>query len=1008
MQRFFEEVLRRKVLPVAVAYAIGGWLLLQIGDVLIGLLELPGWLGKVLVALVAIGLPIALILAWIYDWTPKGIIVTGDEAAAPARTFTFSEPEPIDVGEMQLVSPELGELIGRHAECNTLRECLQSAKDGIGGIVLIGGEPGVGKSRLGDEALAIGRDMGLLPLTGHAYEDRSVPFITSSEILEEATQVLPGEVLRNVLGGTAPEISKLLPNLRRVFPNIPEPTELPPEQQQRFLFNAVLEFLQRLGQCTPVVLMFDDIHWADDSNIALLEHLAPHMRKLPILMVGTFRDVESDMGEPFKRSLATMSREPYVTRIALHRFTRNDVLSLLTVLSGHDPPPNVVNAIFEETNGNAFFVQSVYQHLADEGRLFDDQGDWRTDIDTRTLDVPDSVRLVTGRRIAKLDQATQDMLNVAAVMGVRFRVPVLETAVDSDVLDGIEEAEAAQLLKRSTGKREIRYEFVHALARYTVLHGLSAPRQQKLHLQVADAIEKVRVRNLDEHAAEMAFHLVEAGSYADEENTVHWLRVAGENGMASAAFEEAREYFDTALEVLGDEQTEIRADLLHLHGGASRTLGDIEGFVADYSDAFSLYESLAYGEQAARIAATMGHHFAWSAQYEAGHALIDRALALVDSQDSPDHCRLLSTKCLIYSSSGDPVSAKRLYMAAEQSARQLGDALLLAEVLINKSYALWHALSARTHQPVHEAAAILRQLGREWQLADCLLIEKAGLVLAGNFEGASRIDAELMPIAKRHSAYTTLGLGYYYTAVCAQARGDLEGSIKALRDSRETYVAASLPWTHAVDGYQSANMLLIGNDQEGRKLVDRQGANLLPDHVWAGMDVGYWLLGKALLGDADVLSAFRSYQHYVPGPEDFLVGGRIVFIQAAAGALVLAGEKDEAAKLYPSLRRYFDWPDASCASLFFELQETAAGIAAAAANDWENAERHFEKTLRLAEELPHRVDQARVRYWYARMLLDRNASGHRDRAGQLLNEARSLSEEMGMHGLIGRIDELTT
>lgn len=212
-------------------------------------------------------------------------------------------------------------------------------------------------------------------------------------------------------------------------------------------------------------MLFDDLHWADESSIALLEHLAPQVRKMPILMVATFRDVETDMGEPFKRALTTLSREPYVTRIALRRFTRDDVLSLLTVLSSHDPPADVVDAIFEETNGNAFFVQSVYQHLADEGRLFDDHGDWRTDIDPTSLDVPDSVRLVTKRRIARLSQETQNMLNVAAVMGLRFRVPILEAATDNDVLDGIEEAEEAQLIKRSAGGRELRYEFVHALTR---------------------------------------------------------------------------------------------------------------------------------------------------------------------------------------------------------------------------------------------------------------------------------------------------------------------------------------------------------------------------------------------------------------------------------------------------------------------------------------------------------------------------------------------------------------
>jgi len=176
LQRFFEEVIRRKVLPVAVAYAIGGWVLLQVGDVLIGLLELPGWTGKILVAVTLLGLPVALILAWVYDCTPKGIIATGAQPSSGSE-FRFGEPELIDLSELELPRPELGELIGRHAECDTLREYLEAARNGTGGIVLISGEPGVGKSRLGEEALVLAGEKDeaakLYPLLRRYFESPS-------------------------------------------------------------------------------------------------------------------------------------------------------------------------------------------------------------------------------------------------------------------------------------------------------------------------------------------------------------------------------------------------------------------------------------------------------------------------------------------------------------------------------------------------------------------------------------------------------------------------------------------------------------------------------------------------------------------------------------------------------------------------------------------------------------------------------------------------------------------
>ena len=1011
METIWGELRRRKVVRVAIAYAIGAWVLLQIGDTVFGLLELPGWVGKVLVGLLVIGLPIALILSWMYDWTPKGVVVTGDQEAPATQAFEFSEPEPIDVSELELTRPQLGKLIGRRDECETIRQCLADAQTGTGGILLIGGEPGVGKSRLGEEALAIGRDMGLLPLTGHAYEDRGAPFITSSEILEEAILVLPADTLRNVLGTTAPEIAKLLPELRHVFPDIPEATELPPDQQQRFLFKSVLEFLKRLGRCTPVVMMLDDLHWADESSILLLEHLAPHARQLPILMVATFRDVESDMGEPFKRALAALSREPYITRVALHRFSRNDVSSLLKVLSNHEPPDNVVDAIFEETNGNAFFVKSVYEHLADENRLFDEQGQWLTDIDPAWLDVPDSVRLVTGRRIARLSQNTQDMLIVAAVMGLRFRLPLLEAACgDPDsVIEAVEEAEAAHLLKRSRGGRELRYEFVHALARQTVLSSLSAPRQQKLHLKIAEVIEKVRARNLEPHAADLALHLVEAGSYAAEDNTVHWLTIAGKNAMATAALEEAMHYFDTALSIVNDAEQELRAELLNLRGPARLSLGDNVGFQADLHEAFSIYEANQLGEKAAQVAYELAYILVFSAQPDEAHALVSRALKLTCEERSPGRCRLLSARGAAHSMGnepGDPSASKRSHDAAVTMARQLGDPRLLAETLQGQAIGNWHRLEAAARKPAHEAASILRESNRGWNLGQCLWMEKTGLVGDGLFEEAARIDEELRPLTERIGDFGSLAIMELMSAPIHQASGDLAASSQAMRRSTESFEAGGFPWGIFNDGYLSVNLVLQGKNEDARRALDVVSADFQEGTNWTGCQVGYWLSGKANLGDSDILEQYRKYQTYVPQPGEAMTAGTVVFLKGSIEALILAGEKDEAAKLYPLIAEFVD----SKLGLFeftFGLHERFAGMAAAAAEDWDNAVRHFEHSLKLADELPHRVDQARVRYWYARMLLDRAQSGDKDRALALLAETRCLSEEMGMHGLVTRIDDLS-
>jgi predicted ATPase len=261
-------------------------------------------------------------------------------------------------------------MIGRDQEMAVLKERLEEAAAGRGGLVLIGGEPGAGKTRLGEEALALGHARGMLPLAGHAYEEHGAPFVTSTEILEQLARAVPTENLRNVLGPTAGEITLLLPELRRRFPNIPQPQEVPPEQQQRYLFNALLELTERLGSAVPMAVLLDDMQWSDESTLLLLEHLAPHLPRLPVIYIVTYRDVAADMSEHFQRTLARLSRLDSVSRIKLRDLGKDEVATLLASLGKPKPPESIVAVIYAETEGNPFFVESVYRHLEEEGRLF--------------------------------------------------------------------------------------------------------------------------------------------------------------------------------------------------------------------------------------------------------------------------------------------------------------------------------------------------------------------------------------------------------------------------------------------------------------------------------------------------------------------------------------------------------------------------------------------------------------------------------------------------------------
>ena len=295
------------------------------------------------------------------------------------RLYEVVWPEEAAAAAPALV--ERTPFVGREAERADLRRLLAGTVRGQGALAMIGGEPGVGKTRLAEELMAEARQRNMTALIGRCYEmEGAPPYVPFVEMLEAAARIIPPPALRETLGDAAPEVAKLLPELRRLFPDIPPPLELPPEQERHYLFNSVREFLARAARAQPLLLLLDDLHWADDSTLLLLQHIAQQLREVPVLILGTYRDVELDVGRPLARTLEELLRQRLAHRIALRRLPQDDVAAMLDALSGQEPPAPLVQAVYAETEGNPFFVEEVFQHLAEEGKLFDAQGRWRADL----------------------------------------------------------------------------------------------------------------------------------------------------------------------------------------------------------------------------------------------------------------------------------------------------------------------------------------------------------------------------------------------------------------------------------------------------------------------------------------------------------------------------------------------------------------------------------------------------------------------------------------------------
>ena len=341
-------------------------------------------------------------------------------------------------------------LAGREEEMADLRRLLDQALGGRGGMALIGGEPGLGKTRLAEEILEEASGRGFLALTGRCYEmEGAPPYMPLVEILQTAAKVVPPEVFREALGDAAGEVARLLPELGRLFADIPVPVDMPPEQARRYLLNSLRDFFDRTSRRRPLILLLDDLHWADESTLLLLQHTAERLDEMPAVIIGTYRDVELDVGRPLAKTLDWLLRHRLAHRVALRRLGEAGIRDMLGGMAGQAPPDALVKVIYSETEGNPFFVEEVFRHLSEEGRLLNDEGGFRADLVIDELDVPEGVRLVIGRRLQRLEEDTRKVLSAAAVLGRSFEyelVRAMDGLSDDQVLDAVEEAERARLI----------------------------------------------------------------------------------------------------------------------------------------------------------------------------------------------------------------------------------------------------------------------------------------------------------------------------------------------------------------------------------------------------------------------------------------------------------------------------------------------------------------------------------------------------------------------------------
>jgi DNA-binding SARP family transcriptional activator/tetratricopeptide (TPR) repeat protein len=483
----------------------------------------------------------------------------------------------------------IGPFVGRAEELATLDELWRRACGGEAGVVFIGGEPGVGKSRLSAELAARAHAGGGLVLYGRCDEDLAAPLQPFIEAVRELAPAMGAARLRAVRG--VDELTRVVPELTELLGEQPG-LRADPDTERLALFDASTQLLVAAADALPTVLVLDDLHWAGKTTLSLLRHVLRGTKTSRLLVVGTYRDTELARTHPLAETLADLRRDPDIRRISLGGLADADVDAYLAAIGNDDRA--LGRELAGVTAGNPFFLIEVIRHVEESG------GVWQKG------SLPEGVRETTGRRLSRLSEDANTALTVAAVVGATFDLALVEDVCGLDLVDAIAEAVAAGLVVEEPGALA-RFRFAHAIVRQVLLSELVSLKRVRLHRTIAERLEAgAATTDADARLLDLAHHWFECASTGSADQAVAACGRAANRAMERLAYEEAGDLYGMALQAqewVADADSDVTAALHLARCDALLTAGDVAGA----RDAIDALEAVAGGSE--RLAA-------WYTTYE--------------------------------------------------------------------------------------------------------------------------------------------------------------------------------------------------------------------------------------------------------------------------------------------------------------------------------------------------------------------------------------------------------
>jgi tetratricopeptide (TPR) repeat protein/archaellum biogenesis ATPase FlaH len=875
--------------------------------------------------------------------------------------------------------------IGREEELKQLQSAFDGAISGQGALMMVMGEPGIGKTALCEQLGTYVTLRGGRTLVGHCYEEGSLslPYLAFVEAMRSYILSRDVKDLREELGTGAADVARIVSEIRDRLKVKPR-TQKDPEEERYRLMQAVTGFLTNAASVQPLLAVLEDLHDADKGTLDMLTHVSRHLSGARLLIVGTYRDVEVDRSHPLSAALADLRRISSYGRVVLRGLNADEVRRMLESITRESVPWGLAEAVHRQTEGNPLFVQEVVRYLAEEGLITQKEGKWRPARDTPLeMNIPEGLRDVIGKRLSLLSKECNQLLSVASVIGREFSLETLKAVVnitDDIFVDALKQAVQLSVLEERSQVGVVRYRFTHAFFRQTLYEEMIAPQRLKLHQQVARALENQYAKRLEEHAAELAEHFSQSTDPGDLIKAVDYGEMAAKRAMNVYACGEAVRLLEQAIKVQRvldpDDKRKISSLLLELAdalitGGEPRRALD-----SALPEAFSLAEAsnesactsracrlamqaLAYVgtvtmvswgspeaaqwvERADRYAGEDPAARAWADQgmgqvkfvtgyysnqpalVAEGFRRIDRGFRAARHLDDPETYWFITATWIIYSSS--------LVYAAER--------LQLAEEMIKKPRA---GVSSRL-----TATAIF------------FIIHT--FVEAGQRQRVGEFVEELEVIAEHSGQLDAKGIALAAEGALAAMDGRLEESLKIGQRARALFQETGLDIYGAVIEGMASGLarVLMGKGDELLTLYDTIGIEGSTWYVFILASLGHTNEATALLDR--YLTAFEGTD-----PDEYMVscwfGGEIYILEAA----VIVGHQNAA----EWLMRYCTRNKALTTGVFYSTCIARhLGGASALLKKYDEARQYYREAIKICTEMPFRPELALTRLQLAELLLE--------------------------------------